>query len=95
MVDRIARKAIFVHGCFWHRHPGCAASTTPKTNVDFWHQKFDANVSRDRAKARALRSLGYKVVIVWECETKQVALRAKLMRKLKRLLELNADANAS
>src|ERR1700733_3264084 len=53
--------ALFIHGCFWHRHVGCKASTTPKTNESFWLAKFDENVRRDRRNTRKLRMLGYRV----------------------------------
>ncbi|MFL9826825.1 very short patch repair endonuclease [Rhodoplanes sp. SY1] len=61
--------AVFVNGCFWHRHEGCARTTTPSRNRDFWVAKFDSNVRRDAIKAEALRKLGFRVVVVWECET--------------------------
>lgn len=62
------RTALFVHGCFWHRHPGCRFATTPRTNTRFWRLKFRANVRRDRMNLAALRQLGWHVVTVWECE---------------------------
>lgn len=61
--------AINVHGCFWHRHPGCRRTTTPKHNGEFWRAKFDANVARDRLNELRLRELGLRVATVWECET--------------------------
>ena len=74
---------VFVHGCFWHRHKGCKGATTPKSNVGFWQDKFAANVERDKRNQRDLRCLGWKVVVVWECELKKpVKLEAKLRRKL-------------
>lgn len=60
--------AIFVHGCFWHRHKGCPGATTPKTRTDFWLNKFDSTVKRDRQKQRLLEEMGWKVITVWECE---------------------------
>lgn len=65
------RTAIFVHGCFWHRHPGCRYATTPKTRQDYWLPKFEANVERDARKEAQLRELGWRVLVVWECETRQ------------------------
>jgi DNA mismatch endonuclease (patch repair protein) len=65
--------AIFVNGCFWHRHPGCARTTTPTRNRAFWLAKFSANVARDKVKTKSLRSLGYKVIVIWECQTRDVA----------------------
>lgn len=61
------RTVIFVHGCFWHRHPGCLKATTPKTNAAFWSRKFQENVKRDRRNLSALKDLGWKTVVVWQC----------------------------
>ena len=62
--------AIFVHGCFWHRHPGCRNATMPSTRRDFWQEKFDANVSRDARNQAALEAAGWTVLTIWECELK-------------------------
>lgn len=62
---------IFVHGCFWHRHPDCKYAYIPKSRLDFWLPKFAKNVERDLAAQSALRALGWNVVIIWECETKK------------------------
>lgn len=64
------RKIIFVHGCFWHRHPGCPRASLPKTRVAYWRKKFAANVVRDRRTSRKLKELGWKIGVVWECELK-------------------------
>ena len=61
-------KVIFVHGCFWHRH-GCRRTTTPQSNTDFWIKKFEANRKRDRRVRTSLRSMGWSVLVVWECQT--------------------------
>ncbi|XVG99771.1 very short patch repair endonuclease [Eubacteriales bacterium KG127] len=63
--------AIFVHGCFWHRHEGCKDATTPKTRTEFWLEKFDKNVKNDQIKQEKLRKLGWKVIVIWECELKR------------------------
>lgn len=60
------RTAIFVHGCFWHRH-GCRKTTTPKSNLAFWEEKFEANVRRDASVVVKLADLGWRVLTVWEC----------------------------
>lgn len=60
--------AVFVHGCFWHRHPACRFATTPSSRENFWTQKFSANVARDQAKAAALRAAGWQVLVVWACQ---------------------------
>lgn len=62
------RTVIFIHGCFWHRHPGCKDATTPKTRVDFWQEKFDKNVSNDLKHTAALEELGWQVITLWECD---------------------------
>jgi len=64
------RLCIFVHGCFWHRHPGCKYAYTPKSRLDFWLPKLARNVERDLAAQQALQALGWRVAIVWECHTK-------------------------
>ncbi|MBN2783451.1 MAG: DNA mismatch endonuclease Vsr [Pontiellaceae bacterium] len=61
---------IFVHGCFWHRHEGCKGTTTPKTRTEWWQAKFNRNVSNDRKHTQELRKLGWKVIVVWECQLK-------------------------
>lgn len=73
------RWAVFVHGCYWHQHPGCRRATVPRHNRDSWMAKFDANRRRDAAKIAALEERGFGVLVVWECETGDpAALRAKL-----------------
>ena len=61
------RAAIFVHGCFWHRHKGCRYSTTPSTRTEFWQEKFSANVARDAAAIHSLLAAGWRVAVIWEC----------------------------
>jgi len=58
---------IFVHGCYWHRHPNCRFASTPKSRADFWQLKFSENVARDQQNQHLLKSAGYRVAIVWEC----------------------------
>jgi DNA mismatch endonuclease, patch repair protein len=72
--------AIFVHGCFWHRHEGCRFATNPKSNSEFWTEKFSRTVERDREHAKALKKLGWKVVVIWECAIKNDA--AGIRRKI-------------
>lgn len=66
------RIAIFVHGCFWHRHPRCRYATTPATNCAFWKDKFASNVRRDKVQTQLLEHQGWTVLVVWECETRDV-----------------------
>ena len=62
------KAVVFVHGCFWHRHPGCKRATTPKKNRETWERKFARNVERDRRAHDELTVLGWEIVTVWECE---------------------------
>ena len=64
--------AIFVHGCFWHRHPGCKYAYTPKSRVEFWQKKFDDNVRRDAEVKNELQEQRIKCLVVWECTVKQM-----------------------
>lgn len=59
---------IFIHGCFWHRHPGCKDTTTPKTRTEYWLDKFERNVANDRARYEALEAAGWNVITLWECD---------------------------
>ena len=64
------KKIIFVHGCFWHGHQGCPKSRRPATNVEFWNEKISGNIKRDNENLVKLAGLGWKTLVVWECETK-------------------------
>lgn len=66
------RAVIFVHGCFWHRHEGCSNFRLPKTNTEFWRKKIGHNVERDSAAVAELRNAGWRVLVVWECATRQI-----------------------
>jgi DNA mismatch endonuclease, patch repair protein len=72
LVLRRYRVAVFVNGCFWHRHHGCLLATRPASNVAFWSAKFDANVSRDARARSALVELGWTPITIWECEAKDI-----------------------
>jgi DNA mismatch endonuclease (patch repair protein) len=65
------RTAIFVNGCFWHRHPGCSKSYTPSSRTEFWTAKFEATIARDAKKSAELQKQGWNVLTVWECELLQ------------------------
>jgi DNA mismatch endonuclease (patch repair protein) len=85
LANRSKQFAIFVHGCFWHRHTGCIKTTTPKTNRAFWRAKFERNRARDRSALRALRARGYAAVVIWECEVADSAmLKKRLESQLRR-----------
>jgi DNA mismatch endonuclease (patch repair protein) len=80
--------ALFVHGCFWHRHPDCSKASMPKTRPRYWAAKFLANVNRDKRVEKCLRVLGWRVVIIWECETKsQETLMDRVLNEFPRLGE--------
>lgn len=66
------KMAIFVHGCFWHRHEGCRFSTTPASNVDGWQKKFQENAARDQRNVSDLLATGWRVIILWECGLRAV-----------------------
>jgi DNA mismatch endonuclease (patch repair protein) len=75
------RIAIFVHGCFWHRHSECTNCTTPKTRAEFWREKFARNIARDERNMRDLRTLGWLPVVIWECETEdELAVQRRLLQ---------------
>lgn len=77
------RVALFVHGCFWHRH-GCKATTTPKTRTDFWTEKFTANQARDRRNEALLRQEGWSPLTVWECDVKADRFKEPLLAEIRR-----------
>ena len=85
VVFRSRRKVIFVHGCFWHGHPGCKRATFPKTRASFWKNKLEAKRRRDAKVGAELRRMGWSTLVVWECETKKSS--AQLLRCLKQFLE--------
>lgn len=78
------KKAIFVHGCFWHGHKGCRRATRPETNRTFWDKKIDGNIVRDRQNLRQLKKGGWAVLVIWQCQIKD---KAKLIKQLLRFAE--------
>jgi DNA mismatch endonuclease (patch repair protein) len=66
------RKVIFVHGCFWHQHPGCKYATIPKSNTDFWVEKFRRNTKRDSTNIADLAKLDWKALVIWQCQIKEL-----------------------
>ncbi|MFD0850193.1 very short patch repair endonuclease [Sphingosinicella xenopeptidilytica] len=86
IVFRKRKKAIFVHGCFWHRHPdpACKLARLPKTRLDFWLPKLEGNRRRDIANVERLEALGWQVLLVWECELRD---REQLKNVLRRFIE--------
>jgi DNA mismatch endonuclease (patch repair protein) len=77
------KTAIFVHGCFWHRHKGCKNAVLPKTRAEFWLSKLHGNVERDKRNLIALKRQGWRVLTIWECEIKQeMQLSERLLAEL-------------
>src|SRR5262249_14216600 len=74
--------AVFVHGCFWHRHSGCSRARMPKTNQIYWRKKFKSNVVRDKRVVADMASLGWRALVFWECETSNTdAVARSLLRE--------------
>lgn len=90
IVLRRHKAVVFVHGCFWHRHEGCRYAYSPKSRKGFWLRKFEQNVMRDRTVAHELTLLGWRQLVVWECETKEPT---ELEQILTAFLENGADAD--
>ncbi|HXP86473.1 MAG TPA: very short patch repair endonuclease [Bryobacteraceae bacterium] len=74
------RKIIFVHGCFWHQHKRCTLSHTPKSRQYYWQPKLERNTARDRAHRRTLATMGWKTLVIWECETKATSALSKRLQ---------------
>ncbi|MFW8602147.1 very short patch repair endonuclease [Desulfobacterota bacterium M19] len=77
------KTVIFVHGCFWHRHEQCDNSVMPKSNVSFWRKKLNGNVVRDKKNIKLLKELGWKVLVVWECEVKNDVALHNLVKQIR------------
>lgn len=80
------RVAIFVHGCFWHRHRGCNNCTTPTHRRDWWLKKLEGNAARDKLHQRALRKLGWRPIVIWECQTERPKTHDRFSRRLSKLI---------
>lgn len=76
------RAVVFVHGCFWHRHSGCKYTYVPKSRIDFWNEKFEKNMERDKANREGLKKAGWSVLTVWECQTRNVDSLSKALEML-------------
>ena len=85
IVIKTKRKAVFVHGCFWHRHKNCSLATKPKTNTSYWEKKFQTNIARDKKVQERLDKENWKFLIIWECEIKD---KTELKKKLTKFMEL-------
>ena len=89
------RAAVFVHGCFWHRHDGCRFAYTPGSRVRFWTEKFRQNVARDRRTEDALRSLGWQVLVIWECETRDDAVVGHRLKDFLRSADIDGSGDGN
>jgi len=86
------RKVIFVHGCFWHSHTGCSRAKGPSTNQEFWKIKLDKNAERDRRNIAELTALGWGVLVIWQCEVKDLS---KLKQKIEDFIKRDAEQTGS
>lgn len=92
--DIVLRKqviAIFVHGCFWHRHGGCKLAYIPKSRAEFWKNKFQQNIERDRKAILKLQLEGWRIAVIWECATRDKELFEKTMYSLNEWIESSSD----
>ena len=78
------RAVIFMHGCFWHRHPGCKLARMPKSKLDFWRPKLEGNRERDLRNQEMLKKLGWHVLVIWECEMENIE---KVSNKVREFLQ--------
>ncbi len=85
------KTAIFVHGCFWHRHQGCSNCTTPTNRREWWLAKLEGNAARDQRNQAALKKLGWKVIVIWECQTAKEQTLRRVMEKLPKILCATQD----
>ena len=76
--------AVLVHGCFWHRHPGCRFATTPASRREFWERKFKENVERDRQAKQRLREAGWAVFVIWECQINEIQILIEHLERVRR-----------
>lgn len=86
------KAAVFVHGCFWHRHPGCRYATVPSTRALFWKGKFNANIERDRKVSTSLLDQGWRVAVVWECALRDATLVAATSQQMESWLRSRSKA---
>jgi len=89
IVLRKYKTAIFVHGCFWHRHKGCKNCTTPTNRREWWLAKLNGNASRDKIHANALRRLGWRTIVIWECQAEKANNLARVGARLAKFLSAN------
>lgn len=90
LANRRRKWAIFVHGCFWHSHQGCRLASNPKSNSSYWAPKLQRNKERDRDKYCEMEDLGYRILVIWECETRDPLV---LQRKLVAFFEASSPSH--
>ena len=76
------RTVIFVHGCFWHQHEGCKIASKPKSSSEYWKVKFTKNIERDKKNQEKLKLMGYRVIIIWECEAKVIQKSPEILKSM-------------
>ena len=88
LVFRSRHAVVFVHGCFWHRHSGCSLARLPKSRIAFWKNKLEGNKARDKLNILKLRAAGWRTLVVWECQTKDIN---RLTSRLRKFLDGDTD----
>ena len=89
------KTAVFVHGCYWHRHPGCKYAYTPKSNLEFWLPKLENNRKHDEQIVQQLNELGIRVLIIWECTVKAMMKHEEIRKcMLGKILEFFSEGNS-
>jgi DNA mismatch endonuclease (patch repair protein) len=81
-VLKSSRLVVFIHGCFWHSHAGCKNAAVPTSNIDYWSEKLARNRRRDRQVRRAIRKMGWRTAVIWECKLRDTHLVARRLLKL-------------
>lgn len=81
LANKTRKWAIFVHGCFWHKHPGCKLASNPKSNTEYWSEKLKRNKERDTTKVAALRASGFNVLVIWECDARHAERLENTLRR--------------
>lgn len=86
------RTAVFINGCFWHGHKNCKASKLPTTRQKFWEKKISDNVDRDKKNTKKLKSMGWKVIIVWQCQLRNQILQEKTIKRITKEINKNGKS---
>jgi len=87
------RTIVFINGCFWHGHQNCKKALLPESNIEFWEKKILQNIKRDKNNYKVLESLGWNVIVLWQCKLSNVKIADKTLRKLKIDIESNYESN--